>query len=148
MRQPALDLTRYHWRHEHGDLTVYGTWWLGLDSGPRPCLVLIPTHKQHWEKAIPCVVMMDDAWRWSEKIGDPADAARQAFMFARALGLDINNVQNVFRVRSIINDHLGDLLGIPPMPNSMREMVVIGEVKVTDREGGTVIAHDEVVERV
>lgn len=142
----ALDLTRYHARYSHGDITVYLTWWLALDSGPRPCLVLIPTHAQSYERAIPCVVMLDQAWRWSEGIGDPRDAAFQALRFADALGLGATPT-NAIRVRSIIVDHLGDLLAMPPMPEGMRESVVLGEAKVTDREAGTVVRHHEIVDR-
>jgi hypothetical protein len=145
--RPALDLTRYHARYRHGDLTVYLTWWLASDAGPRPCLVLIPTHAQSYERATPCIVPLPQAWIWSE-IGDGAYAARTAFAFAEALGLDPGNVNNVIRVRSIIVDHLGDLLSIPPMPNDMREAIVLGEAKVTDREGGNVVKHHEVVERI
>lgn len=144
----ALDLTRYHFRHTHGDITVYGTWWLASDSGPKPCLVLIPTHAQSYQRATPCVVPMNDAWVFSDTIGDPVRAAQASFAFAEALGLNVNTPQNVFRVRSIIADHIGELLLIPPMPNDMREKVVLGEAKVTAREHGKVVRHHEVIERV
>ncbi len=147
MQQTALDLTRYHERYQHGDITVYLTWWLASDAGPRPCLVLIPTNAQSNERGTPCVVPLNQAWVWSEAIGDPVHAARWAFAFAQTLGLDTNNVTNVFRVRSIIADHLGDFLKMPPMPDDMREKVVLGEAKVTAREAGTVVRHHEVVER-
>jgi hypothetical protein len=144
----AIDLTRYHARAQHGDITAYLTWWLADDAGPRPCLVLIPTYKQSWQRATPCVVHIDQAWRWSEEIGDGAYAARMAFAFSRALGLDENNHQNLFRVRGIVVDHLGDLLTVPPMPDTMRENVIIGEAKVTNREAGTLVRHEEIVDRV
>lgn len=145
--RPALDLTRYAWRQQHGDITAYGTWWLAEDSGPIACLVLIPTFYQSVERSTPCVVLVNDAWIWSEEIGDGAQAARAAFIFAQTLGLDINNASNIFRVRSIIVDHIGDLLSIPPMPGAMRSNEVIGEATITNRESGKVIEH-EVVERV
>ncbi|MPZ36669.1 MAG: hypothetical protein GEU95_01180 [Rhizobiales bacterium] len=142
----AIDLTRYHARAQHGDITAYLTWWLADDGGPRPCIVLIPT-RMH-ERVQPCVVHIEQAWMWSEEIGDPERACRLAFAFAAALGLDVNNQMNVFRVRSIIVDHLGDLLTMPPMPDDMRESVVIGEAKVTNREAGTVVRHEEITDRV
>jgi hypothetical protein len=143
--RPALDLTRYHWRATHGDLTTYGTWYLAEDSGPKPCLVLLPTHKQSWEKATPCVVMLEDMWRWSD-LGDEVAQARVAVGFAENLGLDIANPRNALRVRGIICDHIGDMLSMPPMPAAMRNPVVIGEAKVTSREGGNVVRHHEVIE--
>lgn len=145
--RPALDLTRYHFRQRHGDITVYGSWWLAEDSGPRPCLVLIPTNKQSWEKATPCVVMLDQAWVWSEEIGDPVHAAKVAMQFVDMLGQP-PSPKSAFRVRGIIIDHLGDLLAMPPMPEAMRVNTVIGEAKVTARETGRVIRHEEIIDRV
>jgi hypothetical protein len=147
LERSALDLTRYHFRRELGDITVFGTWWLPEDSGPIPCLVLFPTHVRA-EEAVPCVVMIADAWRWSEAIGNPADCARQSFRFAQMLRLDTSNISNVFLVRSLIHDHLQDLLTMPPMPSDMRETVVLGEAKVTDHEGGQTIRHEEMIVRV
>lgn len=143
--KPAIDLTRHHWRHRHGDIDAYGTWFLGADSGPRPCLVLI--HAHNYARTTPCAVRLEDAWRWSEEIGDPADAARYALAFAEALGLGATPSAAI-RVRGIIVDHLGDLINMPPMPNAMREATVIGEAKVTSREGGEVVKHHELVDRL
>lgn len=144
--KPALDLTRYHDRHQHGDITVYLTWWLASDSGPKQCLVLVPTHAQSYERTTPCVVPMNHAWVWSEEIGDPAAAAATAMSFARALGLEASPRQAI-RIRSIIVDHLDDLVRMPPMPDDMREKVVLGEAKLTAREHGKVVRHHEVIER-
>jgi hypothetical protein len=147
MSQPyALDLTRHHWRHRHGDITAYGTWWLGEDSGPKPCVVLVPTYRRMSEVA-PCVVLMEQAWVWSETAGDPVHAAKVAMAFVDALGLS-PTPQSCFRVRGIIIDHLDELCMMPPMPDAMREFVTIGEAKVTNREAGTVVRHEEVIDRV
>lgn len=143
----ALDLTRYHFRRQLGDVTVFGTWWLPEDSGPVPCLVLLPTHVRAAD-ATPCVVMIADAWRWSEAIGDPVDAAQQAFRFAQMLRLNTSSINSVFRVRDLIHDHLGDLLAMPPMPDDMRQNVVLGEAKVIDHEGGQTVRHEEIIKRV
>lgn len=138
----AIDLARYHERYTHGDLSVYLTWFLASDAGPKPCLVLIPTDSAKWEFATPCIVMLEDAWVWSEAIGDPARAARSCFDFAGALGLNPSQPTDVFRIRSIVHDHLGDLLAIPPMPADMRETVSLGEATVTDRETGRTIERE------
>lgn len=142
---PALDLTRYHFRQQHGDVTVFGTWWLGEDSGPSPCLVLIPTRER--PGMVPCCVPLNHAWVWSEEIGNPVFAARMALAMANSLGLGATP-SNAIRVRSIVVDHLDDLIKLPPMPDSMRPRVVIGEAKVTAREHGQVVRHHEVIERV
>lgn len=142
----ALDLTRHHFRKRHGDITVYGTWWLADDSGPRPCLVLIPTNGQSWQRSTPCVVPLNQAWVWSEEIGDPIRAAKTAIEFVDALRQP-PSMQSAFRVRGIIIDHLDELVGMPPMPNDMRVETVIGEAKVTNREADRVVKHHEIVER-
>ena len=136
MLRPALDLTRYHWRHERGDLVVYGSWWLADDSGPRPCLVLLPIRRQSWEKAKPAVVLIDQAWVWSD-IGDGARAARMAYEFAIGLGLDERNPNTLIRIRSIIADHIGDLLMMPPMPAEMVRVETTGEMTIAERETGS-----------
>lgn len=142
MLRPALDLTHHAWRQEHGDLIAYGSWWLASDAGPRPCIVLLPARRQSWEKAKPAVILIDQAWLWDEKIGDGARAARLAYQFAGGLGLDPGNPNTLIRIRSIIADHIGDLLAMKPMPDDMREPVVMGEMQIAERETG----HKRVIE--
>lgn len=147
MLTPALDLTRYHARYEHGDLHVYLAWWTGAeDEPPRPCIVLLPIRRQSWEKAKPAVVLLEQAWLWSD-IGDPAYAVRCAFAFCKGLGLDEKNPSNVIRVRSLINEHLGDLLAMPPMPMEMRRVQHMGDMTIVERETG-VKREIEVSERI
>jgi hypothetical protein len=140
-----LDLTRFHFRHVRGEIAVYGTWLLGIDSGPVPCLVLVPAHRTI--NIVPCVVPLNHAWVWSEEKGDPREAARMALVMAETLGLGVSPSSGI-KVRSIVIDHIEDLLKIPPMPSALREPVVIGEAKVTAREHGKVVRHHEVIERV
>lgn len=137
----AIDLTRYHDSYQHGDLSVYLTWWLADDAGPKPCLVLIPTNTAAWEHTMPCIVMLENAWVWSEAIGDPAAAARAAFGFATSLGMKTEPT-NVIRIRSIIHDHIGDLLAMPPMPADMRETVNLGDATIKHRDSGRTIERE------
>jgi hypothetical protein len=138
MKRHAIDLTKTAWSHLRGDLTVHGTWWFGNKNGmPRPCIVIIPTFRQSWEKSTPAVVTVDDAWVWSEEIGDGARSARLAFKFAEGLGLDITQATQVFRVASIIREHLGDLQTIRPYDNGK---VVVAEAVLTDERGKSVEA--------
>jgi hypothetical protein len=140
----AIDLTRCHASHERGDLALHLTWWLDdAGAGPRPCMVLLPA-RGPWDLVAPCVVPLAQAWVWSETIGDPVRAALTAVAFAEAMGFDPTPMM-ASRIRSLIVDHLGDLLAMPPMPASMREAEVIGEAKVVDREAGTVVKHHEIV---
>lgn len=142
MNDHILDLTRYAWTRTLGDIEVIGTW-LRHPDGPRACMVLKPTNAQRHDQFIPCIVLQKNAWVWSEAIGDGAEAARCAYSFAAALGLSPHNINNVMRVASIIRDHIGDLLSIPPMP---LEQEVVGEATITD-EGGRVTER-EIMARV
>ncbi len=142
MKRIAIDLTNPAWSQVHGDLTVYGTYWLADEDGPRPCLVLLPTDQRRWANLMPCVVLLDQAWIWSEEIGDPRRAAQTAFEFATCLGLDPEPT-TVMRIRSLIVDHLPDLVPMPPMPADQRPTEpVLGEVTVKDGDG-KVIREDE-----
>lgn len=136
MLRPALDLTCHAWRQEHGDLIAFGSWWLADDAGPRPCIVLLPKRRQSWQKAKPAVILIDQAWVWDEKIGDGARAARLAYEFAGGLGLDQRNANTLIRIRSIIADHIGDLLAMKPMPDDMRRVETMGEMTIAERETG------------
>lgn len=142
MQRIAIDLTNPAWTHVHRDLTVYGTYWLADEDGPRPCLVLLPTDQRKWAYVAPCVVLLDQAWIWSEEIGDARRAAHTAFEFARCLGLD-QEPTTVMRLRSIIVDHLPDLVPMPPMPAELRpKEAVLGDITIKD-ESGKVIREDE-----
>ncbi len=127
----VLDLTRYHFRQRHGDITVYGTWWLG-DEGPWSCLVLVPSFRET-RGCVPCVVSIDLAWIWSEEHGSPAFAAETAMDFAETLGIGARP-RSAVRVAMIIRDHLEDLLKIPPRPAVRQHHV--GDIVITERESG------------
>lgn len=144
--KPALNLARYAWRHQHGDLTAYGTWWFTPD-GARPCLVLIPTNAQDYMRSTPAVVTLDQAWIWSEAIGDGARAARTAAMFAHALDLP-HGVDSAIRVASIVRDHLGDLLTIKPYEAYSNDFVDIPIGTVHDDHDGSQIGEARITERV
>jgi len=138
-REFALDLTRYHARHQHGDLTVFLTWF-GNDL--LPCLVLVPTHYEGHDRVTPCIVLQKNAWIWSEAIGDGAHCARTSHQFCEHLRIRPDATACI-RVSSIIRDHIGDILSIPPAPF---ETAVMADVLRRDRDGKE--HHSEVRDRV
>jgi hypothetical protein len=85
------------------------------------------------EQMVPCVVTMDRAWIWSEEVGDPRQAAQMTHAFVQALRM-ADNIKNVIALHLLIQDHLGDLLSIPPRPTLVGE--AIAEVTVTERQSG------------
>lgn len=138
----VLDLTVYAWRQQHGDLTVYGTWYLGDAEGPWPCMVIVPTYRTFTQSYVPCVVSIDLAWIWSEEEGDPEYAAETAISFADTLGIGANP-QNVFRIASIVRDHIADLIKIGPRPAEHKKIVADALLKDENgRERHTEIRDD------
>lgn len=142
--QTALDLTRVWKSFRHGDLTVILSWYRDprTTAGARPCLVLIPAYAS-LEHLIPCVVTLDKAWIWSEEIGDEELAGRAAGEFAASLGMS-GTAHDFIRIRSLIVDHLGDLLAMPPLPTELVPKTVIGEGRITERESGTIVSEGEI----
>ena len=135
----SLDLEHYHWRRDLGEFTLIGTWLLDGKLN-RPCMVIIRKGEFTHEATTPCIVPLDDAWLWEPKTGDPKQAMHYTWGYCEALRLDPNNFKNIYRIRSLIDDHLGDLLHIPPYsPPPDRKGNVIAEITVTDHRTGKTI---------
>lgn len=118
---PLLDLDRYLWKRSMGNITAIGTW--SLHNG-RPVMVLVPTFARPTHERIqPCLVPMDLAYLWDEHTGDPGHCAQASYGFANALGLNPLNPHDLIRLTSIIREHLGDLLMMPNMPSSEKQVV-------------------------
>lgn len=135
MLHQALDLSFTHFKKQHGDITVYGTW-LFDGNGDRPCLVLMRTNEERHEAARPVVITVDNAWRWSEEHGEPEYASWQAEQAGKSLRLT-DDVRTVLRIVALVNKHLGDLLSIPPFPREKGR--ALGELTITDRSTGKAI---------
>lgn len=141
--RPALDLTRYHARHTHGDITVFLTWYGDGAGRAEPALALVPTYKIGHEGVTPCVVTLSNAWRWSAEIGDPHHCAQASLIFARLLGMDDTTMFGPMRIATMIQDHLGDLVLMPP---DYREREVMADAVLRDRDGRETVA--EISDRV
>jgi len=137
----ALDLTQYHFVRKAGDLTVYGTW---FGDQKRPALVLVPANHNDRDRFAPFVVPIDNAWIWSEELGDPALQVQSAHDACRALGFDHLNRFTLLRILCAIRDNMADLLKMPPKPT---ERVVVADAFRTDHDTGHV-RHMEIAEHV
>lgn len=133
LSMPALDLSKYHRRFEHGDITVLLTWSL---HSRRPCLVLVPTYARAWspEYITPCIVPTDRAWLWDEATGDPGHTIFNSQAFADCLGMNRHDPRTIMRITSIVQSHLGDLILCPPMPRF--DQVEVAIATLTDAETG------------
>lgn len=134
-----LDLTQSAFTKARGDLTLYGCW---HGRHLRPCLVVFPTYST----GVPLVIEIDTAWQWDmdDKDVDPRRNARLVGEFLAANGMDFTNVFTCMRVVSLIHDHLGDLLMMPPKPS---EIIVVADALQTDSDTGKTI-HREIIQRV
>lgn len=130
---PIIDLTRYDWKREQGDVVVIGTW--SMHNG-RPVMVLMPNSRRTLDadKVTPCLVPLDLAYMWDEYTGDAIHCAQMTWQFAAALGLSQNDPRTLLRLTSIIRDHLGDLLTMRPLTDA--DMVRVADVEQTDTNTG------------
>lgn len=137
MTRVALDLTQCHFQKTRGDLALYGSWY---GDQLRPCLAVLPALRD----GIPLVILVDDAWKWNPDDPDakPEHNARNIGAFLHANSFGDANTFTAQRVLSLIHDHLGDLLRIPPKPVSLK---VVADAIRTDQDGK--VHHSEVRER-
>lgn len=109
--RPAIDLTRYHFVRELGDIRLYGTWlYHHEDDEDEPCLVLVPAHRRYG--VVPCAVALSAAFRYT----DSRHLAAASLTFARTLGFDSDTMMAAHKIGSIIHDHLLDLIKMPENP--------------------------------
>lgn len=119
--QPAIDLTRYQWKRDVGDLTIFGTWLYNEDQeDTEPCLVVIPRFRLNGVK--PFVLALSAAFRYN----DPRYLARVVATIATGLGFE-GSMTKAHQIASVIHDHLPDLLNMPLDPSVA---VVVGEASV------------------
>lgn len=133
---PDLDLNKRVWTRTKGGIIAIGTW-LRQDDRFRQCMVLIPADREYDDRLVPCVVTVDKAWIWSEEVGDPAQAALTAHQFADTLGLASHDKRTVIRLAMFIQDHIGDLLSIPPYQNP--DSQTVAEITMRDTNTGRTI---------
>lgn len=125
MDEPVLDLDKRHWTAHARGLTAIGTWFRQderIEDGLvrrgqwRPAMVICRTGTETRHDAAKCIIPMERAWLWAPETGD-ADACSMIIpRFLDALGLDPMSKADNDRLISIVLDHLGDLLSIPPYP--------------------------------
>lgn len=120
--RPAIDLTRFAFVRELGDIRLYGTWMHhDEDDEDEPCLVLVPAFRSAY---VPCVVLLSSAYLYT----DPRYLAGVSLEFAQALGFD-NALTAASKIGGIIHDHLLDLIKMPENPT---EAVVGAYGQITD----------------
>lgn len=141
MADYVLDLTQFHFTHTRGDLTIYGTWY---GKQHQQCLVIVPTFRV--EKCIPLIIDVDDAWRWNPEDAQAMPGINRLYVnsFLDQNNMDAGNPFTAMKVVTLIHDHLGELLHIPPKPTVG---IVVADAIRKDHETGRE-HHTEVIEHV
>lgn len=134
----ALDLTKTHETRQHGDITAHYTWF-GAEADERePCIVLVPTFRiLAAGNYKPCVIALSSAYKYA----DDAYLMQSALNIAEILGL---GASAAFKVASIINEGLLDLIKMPPKP--VEQQIVVADAFVTNESGKR--QHFEMIEDV
>lgn len=141
MADYVLDLTQFHFTHTRGDLTIYGTWY---GKQHQQCLVIVPTFRV--EKCIPLIIDVDDAWRWNPEDPQATPGLNRLYVnsFLDQNNMDAGNQFTAMKVVTLIHDHLGELLHIPPKPTVG---IVVADAIRKDHDTGRE-HHTEVIEHV
>jgi len=109
-----LDLDKRHWAHTRFGLTAIGTW-VRIDGRWRPCMAIV---RADGRRTTPCVIPLEEAWRWSDIIGAPAEPAINILL---NLAVDPGNPDNVFKLITLVNSRMADLVAMPVRPPSAEE---------------------------
>lgn len=148
--RPALDLRHRAFTRTHHGIVCIGTW-LTAERGGRtqPCLVLLhPLRPISAGRTIPIVIAMDALWQYAQaedkSVGDPVAAAIQItdWLACGDLPGDVHNPRDHFRILDAINECIRDVYAMPPKPDF--GSYAIGDVVITDRTTGKVIAEQEI----
>ncbi|OOY20878.1 hypothetical protein BMI86_10250 [Thioclava sp. DLFJ5-1] len=157
--RPQLDLDIRHFEHRSGNILVIGSWLMDHKAHrTEPCLVLIDARRdprrigKGARRAVPCVIPLNEAWRWTLERGDPAHMSRviSEWIGDGLLPGDVGDKKSVFRVLDAIQSRLRDLYFMPPLPmkaalrHSITPTNVIGDVTITERDSGKVVAETEI----
>jgi hypothetical protein len=103
-----LDLDKRVWSHSRYGLTIIGTW-VRIDGRWRPCMAIVRNHAD----PRPCVIPLENAWMWSDEIGDPVMHAQEILL---RLGVDPHNPDNVGKLVGLVNSRMQDLVAMPVRP--------------------------------
>lgn len=154
---PVLDLEHIHFETVYRGIRIIGTWYIDPDTREsEQCLVLMDAAKPIQRKAgkrdraMPCVILHRDMWKWTVEMGDTQHQAFNIFqwMATGALPGTPGNMPDVFRIFDAIQSRLRDLWSMPPMPPKAavkHGAVPIGDLTITERDSGKAVQQIEVL---
>lgn len=154
--RPVLDLSLAYFEATHCGIRIIGTWVMDPETRQsQPCIVLLDARRPvRPGKVIPCIIPLDQAWRWTRELGDPEHVANTVadWMACGAMPGQPFNKRDVFAVFDAVQSRLRDLLKMPPLPVKAAikhgAAPAIGDLVITERESGKVIHEVEVTGHV
>lgn len=125
----TIDTAKAHMSRQHGDITAIYTW-----VNDERALVLVPTYRN----GAPWFVVCESA---AYKYDSDLYIAKQAIKACEVLGMEPNQA-NAYRIGSIIEEGLPDLIRIPTRPELPVSGKKYGELKVM--ANGTQIGGEDI----
>lgn len=157
-RKPVLDLELRHFETTVNGILVIGTWFMDEDTRrSQPALVLIDaTRRVKRGRVMPCVIALDQAWRWTLEMGEPEHVwplIRQWIRLGALPGNPLND-RDMWAVFDAVQSRLRDLISMPPMPadGAIKHGTApenhVGVVTIRNESSGEVLHQAEVTGNV
>ncbi len=155
--RPVVDLAMRHFETVSGNIRVTGTWFMDPETRrSQPCLVLTDATKPlRTDRVVPCIVTLDQAWRWTVEMGEPQHVWPIIARWIRegVLPGQPTNKQDMWAVFDAIQCRLTDMMMMPPMPAAPAAKYgtppeTVGELVITDRNTGAVLQEVELTKHV
>ena len=144
-----------------GNIRVTGTWFMDPETRTsQPCLVLTDarrplTRNKASRRAIPCIITLDVAWKWTVEMGDPTHvwATISDWLREGVLPGSPTNNHDKWAVFNAVQCRLRDMMMMKPMPAAPAIKYgtppeVVGEVVITDQRTGAVLQEVELTKHV
>lgn len=141
---PVIDLEHRHFAKVHGNVMVIGTWYMDPETHrSQPCLALIDnTRHLGRHRVVPCIIPMDQAWRWTVEIGDPKHvwATIGRWIEEGVLPGSTQSARDLYAIFDAVQEHLTEMLMMPPMPAAPAAKYgtppeTVGELLITNSAG-------------
>lgn len=137
-----LDLRKRQFERTKNGFLIIGSWYRKEGKRWVPCMVILPAGRPTKRKPVPCVILLDDAWRWAlhGDVGDPGHCIETAatwFQEGVLPGRAFDKTDHM-RLYDAINESLPDLLNMPPFIRG--EQAAIADIRIYKPNG-------EVIER-
>lgn len=134
MESASLNLELYHFKRTLGEITIIGTWLFDGEQN-EPCLVLIRAGEERGDHTVPSIILLQHAYIFApiSGVGDPRTAARIVAQITQNLRMPFE-LRSMHKVTGVIQDHLDDLIRIPPPPRETK--APIADLLITDPNTG------------